>query len=168
MAQKYENLSTADLEAEAQARGIDLTEFQGLANNKERAQRLRDHDDAVQAGVDQAQQNADNAANAARQAQAEQGQADDSLAVDRGPDQAQRAEAERAAQSGTPPAQDTTTRQPGDPAPYVSDEDLRNRLDAASGTTQYTQQPEGDVPEVGGQANHGGDTRDDSSEHQQP
>src|SRR5829696_6166301 len=140
MATNYDRMNTAQLEDEATQRGLNLEEFQALRNNEERAQRLRDHDAATQASQDQAQANAQAAqqqqqdqaaqdqaardqqaqqqqAQQARQDQgADQGQASDSVQVDRGNSNTATAQADR----------------PADVAPYTSDRDLQNRVDAAS------------------------------------
>lgn len=146
MPDRYDSMKTADLEREAAERGVDLS---GARTNPERAERLRIADRQA-TGQDQA------AADQARQADEEAAR----QAADR------QGDAGRAPQEGTQPAQDTTQRRPGEPAPYVDEQDLRNRTDAAAGTTEYARQPEGDVPPVGGQADDGTDTREGTSQEQ--
>lgn len=176
MADQYARMNTAQLEAEATDRGIPLEEFQQLKNNEERAQRLRDHDAATQATQEQAQANAEQARQA-QEAQA-QGQADQQAAQQAAQDQARQAQDAQAAQQQA--AQDQggdqgqaadavqvdrgTTAQadrPADIAPYISDRDQQNRVDAAAG--QVTAPPpydEADVPQVGGQTTPTVDGRD--------
>ena len=153
MATNYDRMNTAQLEEEATSRGLNLEEFQALRNNEERAQRLRDHDAATQASTEQAQANAEQArqaqdqaaqqqAQAAQDQGADQGQASDSVQVDRG---------------------DSTTPQdrPADVAPYISDTDQQNRIDAASGNVQTTPSIDtADVGQVGGQNRPTVDGRD--------
>jgi hypothetical protein len=170
MAANYDRMNTAQLEDEATSRGLNLEEFQALRNNEERAQRLRDHDAATQASQAQAQANAQ-AAQQAQQDQASQDQAARDQQAQAAQQQAQQAAQDQSADQGQ--ASDSvqvdrgtngTTAQadrPADVAPYTSDRDLQNRVDAASGNVQ-TDQPydEADVPQVGGQNTPTVDGRD--------
>lgn len=167
MAANYDRMNTAQLEDEATSRGLNLEEFQALRNNEERAQRLRDHDAATQASQEQAQANAqaaqqqqDQAAQdqAARDQQAQQ-QAQQAR-QDQGADQGQAADSVQVQRSDVGNLNETLNR-PADVAPYTSDRDLQNRVDAASGNVTADQPyDEADVPQVGGQNTPTVDGRD--------
>jgi hypothetical protein len=151
---RYDRMNTAQLEDEATQRGIDLAEFQQLANNSERAQRLRDHDTQTEATNDQAAQNAQDAAARQAETDTQDQQAQDQQAQD------QQAQAQQQAEEPARQAQDDRNAQAaardtqpgGSPAPYSSDEDFQNRVDAASGnlTTTPAIDPDDAAP-VGGQ-----------------
>jgi hypothetical protein len=176
---QYDRMNTAQLENEASQRGINLDEFQQLKNNQERAQRLRDHDAATQATNEQAAENARQAQQRQEQADQQQppeqaqqqptqesGQANDSVQVSHGghagpydqpqpTDQGGRTTGEGVTERLAAQADQTPTpRDVGeyDVAPYPTDRDAQNRIDAAAG--QVTATPahdEADVPQVGGQ-----------------
>src|SRR5215211_3386482 len=115
-------MNSHQLSAEAKARGLNLEQFQSLANNRERAQQLRDHDAARDADARVAAQNAEQVRQAAeQQAQAgqEQAQAADQVQVNREAQQAQ---------TGSGQPQDTAAS----PAPQ-SDQSLANAQAAAAG-----------------------------------
>ncbi len=137
---QYDRMNSDQLQAEAQSRGLNLDEFQQLANNRERAQRLRDHDAARDADAEIAAQNAEAQRQAAeQQAQAgqESGQATDEVQVQR--DQPQ-------ARTGSGQSTD-----PAAPAPYASDDSLRAAQAAASGDLRTDESIDPtDAEQVGG------------------
>jgi cytoskeletal protein RodZ len=123
---RYDRMNSDQLQDEARARGLNLDQFQSLANNRERAQQLRDHDAARDADAQVAQQNAEQQ----RQAQEQQAQAQQDAGQDQARAQAQ-AQANReaaAAQTGSGQPQDTAAS----PAPQ-SDDSLANAQAAAVG-----------------------------------
>jgi hypothetical protein len=154
VADQYDKMTTADLEAEAARRTppVDLT---GATTNRARAQALRDDDQ--------------------RTGQPPPPPADAEAPAGPDPDQPTPGPAGPA----TPPPVVAVPPQPppdqpgevgghqhpggtataegapqpdraADPAPYVDEQDLANRLGAASGNPVVTHHPQGDVPDVGG------------------
>jgi hypothetical protein len=117
---RYDRMNSDQLQDEAKARGLNLDQFQSLANNRERAQQLRDHDAARDADAQVAAQNAEQA----RQAQEQQAQAAQAQATD----QVQANREAAAAQTGSGQPQDTAAS----PAPQ-SDDSRANAQAAAAG-----------------------------------
>jgi hypothetical protein len=177
MADRYDRMTTHQLEAEAAGRGLDLS---GARNNEERAQALRDHDAAQQATVDQAQRNAEaaqarqaeqdaaartgsgapqDAAASGDQAQvarsdADQGRQESGATVEqpRSRDQEPESERPRYEREAGRAAPGPDEQGPYDVAPYPSDADRDNRVGAASGTPVVDQGIDtSQAPPVGGQ-----------------
>ncbi len=142
---QYDRMNSDQLQAEAQQRGLDLDEFQQLANNRERAQRLRDHDAARDADAQVAQQNAEAQRQAAEQ-QA-QAQASDQQQID----QSQVGNLRDVV--GDQPQAQTGSGQPQDAdiAPYGDDQSLANAQAAARGDLRTSESIDtSDVEQVGG------------------
>ena len=156
---KFDRMNSAQLEDEATQRGLNLDEFQSLANNGERAQRLRDHDAAQAADAQVAQQNAEQVRQQ-QEAQAQQAQQAQQVADPNQPaaqpqpaqDQAQavdQAQANRQAQqaqtgSGQPQQQNA-------PVAPQSDESLVNAQAAASGDLRTPESIDtSDAEQIGG------------------
>jgi hypothetical protein len=138
---RYDRMNSQQLEDEATSRGLNLEEFQSLANNRERAQRLRDHDQARDADAEIAAQNAE----AQRQQQEQQAQAQQQDQQARQQQQEQQNQAQQQAQTGSGQPQQA------DVAPYGDDQSLRNAQDAAAGNLQTDQSIDpSEAEQVGG------------------
>lgn len=134
---QYDRMNSDQLQAEASSRGLDLDEFQSLANNKERAQALRDHDAARDADAEIAAQNAEAVRQQQEQAQAQQNQ----QPADAGQPQPSQPQARTG--SGQP--------QDADVAPYGDDQSLENAQAAARGDLRTSESIDtSDVEQVGG------------------
>jgi hypothetical protein len=125
---RYDRMNSDQLQDEAKARGLNLDQFQSLANNRERAQQLRDHDAARDADAQVAQQNAEQARQAQEQQAQAQAQQDAGQDQARAQDQAQANREAAAAQTGSGQPQDTAAS----PAPQ-SDDSRANAQAAAVG-----------------------------------
>jgi hypothetical protein len=140
VADRYDRLTTAQLEEEAASRSpvVDLT---AASTNDERRQLLR-ADDEIHGTA--AEEESEGTAEVGSEVGSE---------VEAEAEEASEATAEVPANGGQVGQSPDSATNPLEPAPYVSQDDLANRQAAAAGETEYAQQPEGEVPQVGGQAN---------------
>jgi hypothetical protein len=151
---RYSRMTTKELEDDAAGRSpaVDLS---SASTNEERAKLLRSADEITGAGQD-----TDTSGSGSQEAPPSAAGTQESGAstepIKQRSEVSDRPAYERAEGRQQPEGDDASQRNPADPAPYPSDEDRQNRVDAASGVTSTGPVAPEDVPPVGGEANQPG------------